>query len=65
VLQHTDGALAASDGATAVLTRFRRATTLRLQHLQGDGDLACKNEPLGRQIGLARLEQTFGLERRR
>jgi len=38
VLQHTDGALAASDGATAVLTRFRRATTLRLQHLQGDGD---------------------------
>lgn len=38
MLQHTDGALAASDGATAVLTRFRRATTLRLQHLQGDGD---------------------------
>jgi tRNA(Ile)-lysidine synthetase-like protein len=38
VLQHTDRALAASTGATSVLTRFRRATTLRLQHLQGDGD---------------------------
>lgn len=38
MLEHTGAALSASESAASVLTRFRRATELRLQHLQGDGD---------------------------
>lgn len=54
VLEHTVVALNASKGSVAVLERFRRATELRLQHLQGDGD---PDDILERQDCEAELDQ--------
>lgn len=54
VLAHTGAALSTSEGEAVVLARFRRATSLRLQHLQGDGD---PDDILEKSDAEARLDQ--------